>query len=88
MPKTFKSRLGRMLDPHGKLVQKGGIRKGAYRESVKKRFGKAGLTQRGTIKMSVINNDITSAPSLKTRRRAVLAKNARVMRKTDLKPNN
>lgn len=84
----FKSRLGKTLDPKGKWVAKAGIRKGAYRESVKQRFGKEGFTKRGTIKMSVINRDINKAPTLKTRRRAVLAKNFRTMRKTDMKPNN
>ncbi len=62
-----------------KWIQKINLKKGSYRASVKRRYGKKGFTSKGTIKQSVINKDKHSR-NPKIRKRAVLADTLRKRR--------
>ena len=52
------------------------LKKGALREDVQRLYGERGFTERGTIKLSVLN-ELSSSSNSKVRRRAVLAKTMR-----------
>jgi len=55
-----------------KWIQTIHMKKGSYRASVRRRYGKKGFTSSGTIKQSIINKDKRSL-NPKLRKRAVLA---------------
>ena len=62
-------------------IQSAKINKGALRRYIKKKYGNAGFTDRGTIKTSILHELIRDPKvTMRTKRRAQLALNLRGMK--------